>query len=96
MQIHVEYVKHIKAKFSICLQIGIQLTHLNEIQSVSVNEQPINKNTLTQFFAVKSRGQHVIGKNKSKNKEDIALEVALKKSLKESKRNHRVCLYIIS
>uniref|UniRef100_A0A1I7V6I9 DNA repair protein REV1 n=1 Tax=Loa loa TaxID=7209 RepID=A0A1I7V6I9_LOALO len=71
--------------------IGIQLTHLTEIPKVLINdEQPINRNTLTQFFAVKSRGQqHVIGKNEGKSEEDIALELALKESLKESRRNRR-------
>ncbi|VDO76027.1 unnamed protein product [Onchocerca flexuosa] len=75
--------------------IGIQLTHLNEIpQNVTVNEQSINRNTLTQFFAVKSRGQqYFTGKNKPKNEEDIALELALKKSLKEN--IPRVSSYII-
>lgn len=69
--------------------IGIQLTHLNEIPNISVDEQPINRNTLTQFFSVKSKGQQHIGKKKIKNEEDIALELALKKSLKESRRNRR-------
>ncbi|VBB25927.1 unnamed protein product [Acanthocheilonema viteae] len=68
--------------------IGIQLTHLNEIPNVSVDEQPIKRNTLTQFFAVKNREQHITRK-KTKNEEDIALELALKKSLKESKQNRQ-------
>ncbi|VDK68599.1 unnamed protein product [Onchocerca ochengi] len=71
--------------------IGVQLTHLNEIaQNVTVNEQSINRNTLTQFFAVKSKGQQFItGKSKPKNEEDIALELALKRSLKENIRRYR-------
>uniref|UniRef100_A0A0R3RFZ5 Integrase catalytic domain-containing protein n=1 Tax=Elaeophora elaphi TaxID=1147741 RepID=A0A0R3RFZ5_9BILA len=80
MQTFAENVKH----------IGIHLTHLNEIPNISVDEQPNNRNTLTQFFAVKSRAQqHVIGKNEKKSEEDLALELALKKSLKESKRCYR-------
>uniref|UniRef100_A0A915PWG2 DNA repair protein REV1 n=1 Tax=Setaria digitata TaxID=48799 RepID=A0A915PWG2_9BILA len=69
--------------------IGIQLTHLHKIPNVSVGVKPTHRNTLTQFFAVKSRGQqYPTSKKKSMNEEDIALQLAIKKSLEESKRNH--------
>ncbi|KAM3724200.1 DNA repair protein [Dirofilaria immitis] len=91
--LHVEAKKLMKAiNPAICDLRGIamQLTHLKEIPTVSNNEQSSNRNTLTQFFAVRSRGQqHVAEKNKPKNEDDIALELALKKSIKESTRNLR-------
>lgn len=67
------------------------MTHLNEIPDVSVDEQLVNRNTLTQFFAVKSKGQqYIIGRNNWKNEDDIALEKALRQSLKECRSNRQV------
>ncbi|VDK74849.1 unnamed protein product [Litomosoides sigmodontis] len=89
--LHAEVKKLMKAiNPTICdlRGIGIQLTHLNEIPSVSIDMQSTKRNTLTQFFAVKSREQHVIGK-KRKSEEDVALELALKRSLQESERNRQ-------
>ncbi|VDN03848.1 unnamed protein product [Thelazia callipaeda] len=68
------------------LQIGIQLTHLKEMPKESVKKQHTFTNTLTQFFAVKSKGEHCAGlKRKSMDEEEAALKEAVKKSLKEFK-----------
>lgn len=71
-------------KFIFYLQIGIQLTHLKEIISEQARKQPSNRNTLTQFFAVRSRGQQLITrKKKFMRAEDFSFQLALKRSCED-------------
>ncbi|VDK28483.1 unnamed protein product [Gongylonema pulchrum] len=73
------------------LQIGIQLTRLKEFTSDKITEKSRNRNTLTQFFLVRSRSQQQAVTRKQELKyagEEAAFQTALKKSCEDVRKKY--------